>query len=187
MFKNKKDCFYTITIIIILWAIILTVFKIQYISFESLKKFPMAVTFAVIIRSIFIVWAWKLIPFIHNTPILEGEWSGNFESSWKNQNSLPATGSIRAKISQPDIFSVSIEQTTKESISRSYGAELKKSGNETYILSYSYLNEPNANVRDRSAISYGSVRYTINAKPLSIKGNYWTDRKTTGTVELTKI
>ena len=189
MFKNKKDSFFTLISITVLWIIIVTIFKISYISFESLKIFTTSVTLSIIIRSVFIIWFWKITPFryIHDTPILEGEWLGNFKSSWKNQDGLPATESICAKISQPDIFSVFIEQTTKESVSRSYGEELKKSGNETYILSYSYLNEPNANIRDKSSIAYGSVRYIINIKSLSIKGNYWTDKKTTGTVELKKV
>lgn len=53
-------------------------------------------------------------------------------------------------------------------------------------LIYTYLNEPDAVVRERSQIHYGSARLLIDNSAKLMNGNYWTDRKSIGTIRLLK-
>jgi hypothetical protein len=55
-------------------------------------------------------------------------------------------------------------------------------------LSYTYINQPKASVRDRSAISNGAaVLRIVGGASRRLEGQYWTDRKTTGDVAVTFI
>lgn len=46
-------------------------------------------------------------------------------------------------------------------------------------LTYCYLNVPQANVRERSAMHYGTAMLCVE-NPEELKGQYFSDRKTTG-------
>jgi hypothetical protein len=67
---------------------------------------------------------------------------------------------------------------TGESKSKSISASIDKIQDE-WQLTYCYLNVPQANVRDRSAIHYGTALLCVE-NPEEIQGQYFTDRKTTG-------
>ena len=53
-------------------------------------------------------------------------------------------------------------------------------------LIYSYINTPGAAVREDSAIHNGTALITISEKnnTIELSGNYWTDRKSTGELNL---
>lgn len=135
-------------------------------------------------------WFWKLKPFYfaHKTPILAGEWKGKLISDYRQEETgKPIEKEIKVIISQPNISEVYIKQISDESFSKSYADSIEVDEHNDVLLTYSYLNEPNADVRDRSEISFGSVRLTMDSKDSNeLKGNYWTDRKTRGRIELQK-
>ena len=77
---------------------------------------------------------------------------------------------------------------TDESKSRSVGGSFDVDKMRGYQrLIYSYLNEPEVTVRNRSQIHYGTAMLEYNDKEDTLKGTYWTDRKTTGRIVLTKL
>jgi len=78
----------------------------------------------------------------------------------------------------------SIECTlhTQESSSYSVNALISKDEYGNDVLSYNYLNEPRIGVRHRSQIHNGFV--TLKILDNNLEGSYWTDRRTTGGVEL---
>lgn len=143
-------------------------------------------------RLLFIKWIWKYMPFLerlHGVPYVEGSWNGTFESTWRpSPDAPPATGPIEVKIKQPDIFHLKITQKSGESLSHSYGEEFETLEDGSIFLSFSYRNIPNANVRERSQISFGSARYLLDREGIQkLSGNYWTDRKSTGQISITKV
>lgn len=76
------------------------------------------------------------------------------------------------------MLSINVIFITGESRSKSISSSIEKI-QEEWQLTYCYLNVPQANVRDRSAIHYGTALLCIE-DPEEIKGQYFTDRKTTG-------
>ena len=151
-----------------------------------------SVSFAIIGRLIFLKYVWKYIPLlekIHKVPILEGSWEGVFESTWRaTPESPPATGAIQVEIVQPDLYTIKITQRSGESVSTSYGETIEVQEGGAIFLNFSYRNDPNAQVRDRSHMSYGTARYEVirDGRSHRLVGNYFTDRKSTGHIKLTR-
>lgn len=172
--------------------LILALFKGADFSNEIPSLISSTISFTVIGRYTFIKWIWKWLPFLerfHGVPKIEGKWTGKFESTWRaTPDSPPATGPIDVKVTQPDIYHVKVTQRSGESMSYSYGEEFKTLEDGSIFLNFSYENIPNADVRDRSQISFGSARYLLErGDSLKLSGNYWTDRKSTGKIELTRL
>lgn len=154
-----------------------------------------AVSSTIALRFIFLKWAWKwrffsFLEKLHGVPNLEGKWQGRYNSTWSEDGDVQTkSGDIEVKIIQPDLLSVKITQRSGESISHSYGETFEYLADGTIIINFSYKNDPEATVRERSQISYGSARYELieGVDQRSLKGNYFTDRKTTGVVVLEQI
>ena len=157
---------------------------------NAIKKIPTVISIDFGLWIIFVRWAWKcrifqggLVPF----PILEGTWSGLMKSTWVN----PATD----KTLPPIPFTLVIRQSfltincsifTNESSSISYSADIlvDKETNRKQLI-YHYANKPQASVRNRSEIHDGTaVLDIIGGKPVEMKGEYWTSRRTTGDIEI---
>lgn len=156
---------------------------------ELLSLIGKAISITVVARYLFVKWIWKwrwlrFLENLHGTPYLEGEWDGIVNST--GNDSTPADRkkvNVAVKICQPDIFSVKIIRTSDEGSSSSSGGAIQKMEDGRYVLSYSYLSDPDATVRKRSPISYGAARLILVSSD-SLSGNYWTDQKTTGTLVL---
>jgi hypothetical protein len=156
---------------------------------NAIKKIPTVITIDFGVWLFFSKWAWKwkmfqgwLVPF----PVLAGTWSGVMKSTWID----PVTGKTPSPISftlviKQSFLSVSCAIYTKESISTSYSAEiLVDKETKRKQLVYHYTNRPQASARDRSEIHDGTALLDIiGDKPLEIRGEYWTSRKTTGDIE----
>lgn len=159
---------------------------------ELLNAITQAVSITILLRFVYVKWLWKWLPwleYVHSVPYLEGVWSGVFQSTWQPPDgSPPPKGLIEVKISQPNMFTIKVTQKSGESISYSYGESFEHLEDDTIFLNYSYRNEPNASVRHRSQINYGTSRYRLERKngTMTLKGAYFTDRKSTGDVELTR-
>lgn len=114
---------------------------------------------------------WRYSPF-ENTPKLYKNYVGTITSSYDG-NEYPASIKIKQTLLTIKIICISGESRSKSvcySIDDLYGEQR---------LTYCYLNEPNALVRNRSSIHYGTAMLCLdNTKELT--GQYFTDRKTTG-------
>jgi hypothetical protein len=75
---------------------------------------------------------------------------------------------------------------TAEMTSHSYSASYLKDGDSgSCKLVYNYVSKPDVTIRDRSAIHDGTASLEITTKPdRQLHGEYWTSRKTTGTIKL---
>lgn len=114
---------------------------------------------------------WRYNP-CNDTPILYRKYSGTFTSSYDN-----IERSCSLEIRQT-LLTISIIFITSESKSKSIIASIDDLHGEK-VLTYCYLNTTNALIRDRSPIHYGTSILCID-NPRELKGQYYTDRKTTG-------
>ena len=132
-------------------------------------------------------WLWKLpifqrwlVPF----PSLAGEWQGTISYNWNNtDNSKDINLTIRQTFLRIQII-IETDESKSRSICGSFDIE-KMRGRQHLI--YSYLNEPNATVRDRSQIQYGTAMLEFNDTGDTLNGTYWTDRKSVGDMNLKKV
>ena len=114
---------------------------------------------------------WKYNPW-ESTPVLQKKYTGTFIST---HDGVERKANLEIK---QTLLSVSVACETGESKSKSITASIDKIQDE-WQLTYCYLNVPQANVRDRSAMHYGTAMLSIE-KPEELKGQYFSDRKTTG-------
>ncbi len=82
--------------------------------------------------------------------------------------------------------SISCVMHTKESKSFNTAASFHKDdGDGTVTLSYIYTNRPEVTIRNRSIIHDGAARLSIISKrKKELRGEYWTNRETKGSIEL---
>jgi hypothetical protein len=157
-----------------------------------LKPITTVVTFDAIILLLFEKWIWKckflhswLVPF----PNLNGTWKGYIKSNWidpvtnKKPDPIPVILTIRQSF-----LHISCVMRTKEMESRNFisGFNIDEN-NQILRLVYSYISVPEQSIRDRSPQHKGTMSFDIikdNGQIILI-GNYWTERQTTGKVELT--
>lgn len=145
------------------------------------------ITFVTIICTLFVSWAWKwkifqdwLVPF----PCLSGKWDGEIVSTYNSENrSIPVNVVIKHHF-----FNIQIKVKTGESnsISTCGSFDIDEDRGLKQLI-YSYQNNPKATVRERSEIHYGTTRLEINDDANILEGEYWTSRKTTGDMKLTKM
>ena len=122
-------------------------------------------------------WLWRYIPF-ENNPKLFKEYIGVCVSDYDN-----VERNAKLKIKQT-LLTVQVTLITDESRSKSISSSIDTILNEKQ-LTYCYLNTPQAMVRHRSEIHYGTAMLCIE-NPNEIHGQYFTDRKTTGDMRFTK-
>lgn len=114
---------------------------------------------------------WKYSPF-EDTPVLKRYYEGTLVSTF---DGIERKASLEIK---QTLLSTNIILISGESKSKSISSSIDNILGE-YQLTYCYLNTPNASVRERSQIHYGTAIICVdNANRLT--GQYFSDRKTTG-------
>mgnify|MGYP000904884238 CR=1 FL=1 len=129
------------------------------------------ISITVILACLYEKWLWKYNP-LEKTPVLSKYYIGMIKSS--NDN-IERKANLQIK---QTLFSIQIFLTTTESKSKSISSSIDDVFGEQQ-LTYCYINNPNAEVRQRSEIHYGTAMICIE-NPKVLKGQYFTDRKTTG-------
>ena len=133
-----------------------------------------AIGVAVILTALYERKLWRYNP-LEEMPKLAGKYVGTFVSTYDN---VTRDGTLDIK---QTLTTVSVIFTTKESKSRSISASIDDILGEKQ-LTYCYINQPKSEFRHRSEIHYGTAILTIS-KDGSLKGQYFTDRKTRGDME----
>lgn len=161
-------------------------------SLAALAKIPDVVFFYGALYLVFTKWLWRLrvfggwlIPF----PDIEGTWEGHLQTTWTD----PATGQVppptRMVLVIKQTFStLSCTMHTKESSSVSTAASFHvDEANDGKTIAYVFTNTPRVSVRDRSAVHDGAAKFRVVSAPeLRLEGEYWTNRKSTGEMHLTR-
>jgi hypothetical protein len=180
-----------ITFIAIWVLLILLSTRALSISWEAVKLLPEVVTIYTILYLLFVKWAWRLsflqgwlVPF----PDLEGTWQGTLQTTWQNPETAATPLPIPLILVIKQSFeTISCVLYTKESSSYSTAALLSEEDDSGIKrLSYVYTNTPELTARGRSPIHDGAaILKIITAPERTLQGEYWTNRKTTGTISLT--
>jgi len=155
-----------------------------------LKSIPTAITISLLFLIIFIkyIWKWKvfhkwLIPF----PNLNGTWKGYIHSTWidPDTNTRPTPIPVILTIRQ-SLFKISCVMRTEEMESFSFASGfVMYQENQLLKLVYSYESIPKQTVKGRSPQHFGTIVFNISSQnKKELIGEYWTERKTTGSIEL---
>lgn len=168
-------------------AIILFVFRVA-ISWENFKIAASVYTVfgyageAISVAAVLLVCyeklLWRYDPFV-KMPYVAGEYTGTLVS---NYDRAERKGIIKIK---QTFLSVEVSLKTEESKSRSVSGSIEEIFGMTELI-YTYMNEPNSSVRDRSAIHFGTANFVIDEKDYLV-GRYYTDRNTSGEMTFTKL
>ena len=132
-----------------------------------------------------VAWKWKIFrKWLVLVPDLNGCWSGTLISDWIDPETKRSVPPIDATLSiKQSLFRTSCVLKTGESSSRSIAsAFIIEPDNQVCKLVYTYQNDPDQTIQDRSRIHYGTVMLDIKAENQSVVlvGSYFTGRKTSG-------
>jgi hypothetical protein len=153
-----------------------------------------SISIIVIIASLFDRYLWKCRIFqkwLVLIPNLNGDWKGSIYSSWTKTDTKEECKPIETVLTiRQSLSHISCVMWTGEMRSDSVSADFRIDVNSQVLkLSYVYMSLPNNDVRERSQIHYGAIIFDIlklKNNEIRLKGNYWTDRKTIGTIELSR-
>jgi hypothetical protein len=137
-------------------------------------------------------WVWRKIPLLSRKafPDLNGKWTGTLQSTWKDPDTGQSIAPIPTEITvRQGLFSTSVSLKTAESESHSTRCILERLADiGRFRIWYSYNNDPIARVRHRSSPHEGVA--FLESDPDkgsdSLTGRYYTARKTTGDIEVTR-
>ena len=138
----------------------------------------------------FTSWGWKfgfLRGWLVRFPNLNGTWLGNIYSDWINPETGEKVPPIPVMLTINQSFShISCMMHTSEMRSFSY-SEGFNIDQEKQIkqIAYIYTSKPRISLNNRSLPHDGAIAFDIIEEPnYKLKGRYWTERKTTGEIEL---
>jgi hypothetical protein len=158
---------------------------------SALKLAYKTVPIIILVWAGFVGFAWKWSVFkgwLVTFPDLDGTWQGTIQTTWKDaQGKTPGPIPVILTIKQT-FGRVSCVMRTAEMSSWSYLADFWLDTDEQIRkLGYSYTSSPGMLVQERSTAHDGTMVLEIIGDPVTkLKGIYWTTRKTTGEVVLTK-
>lgn len=128
------------------------------------------------------LWRWRPIKWFHTMPDIQGRWTAELQSSYVSTHVF-GTATIKQTFS-----SISIRLETDSSTSYLLAERLIRHGDGASEVIAVYQSDPSIHLRgSESEIHYGAFRYSILGNPpTEMKGHYWTDRGTSGSIRLTK-
>jgi hypothetical protein len=186
-----KSCLWIVVALSILIFIILL--KVNHIDNFGIKEVFAIVSKIITIDSILILlfckyfWKYKIFKnWLVLIPNISGTWKGYIHSTWED----PLTGKRPDRIPtiltiNQSLFNISCVMRTYEMKSYSFtGSFIIDKENQIRRLAYMYDSIPAQTVKDRSAQHYGSALFDLIDNDKKLSGEYWTGRKTTGSIKL---
>jgi SMODS-associating 2TM, beta-strand rich effector domain len=173
---------------VIYWVIALYVQGVP-LTKELLVPFGSVVGAVSLSLLLFDKWAWKFWPlngFLIKRPLLHGTWRTELQSDWVD----PSTNQVIPPINcymviRQTASTLSIRLVTRESRSETVSAAIEDCGDGTFEVNCAYRNKPRAMYRHRSDVHFGAMLLMADClRPPMLEGDYWTDRKTIGTINL---
>ncbi|MBU0516838.1 MAG: hypothetical protein KJ621_18955 [Proteobacteria bacterium] len=172
----------------LLFWIILLWMRHTPISFEYLWPFSLVLSFLVAVWGVFNRYLWRLKilkGWFVKRPDLRGTWQVKLSSDSKDPDTGELLNPILCFLVVRQTFSsLSMRLITPESSSSLIASKLIRTDDGIFQVVGVYRNEPKLELRGvRSEIHYGALIINIHGDPpSSLDGEYWTDRKTKGTI-----
>lgn len=130
-------------------------------------------------------WRWsRLHPHVVRVPIVRGTWKGELESLWEDPgtNARPAKKTVYLAVEQT-LTTVCLRLFSDESASEQVAGTIDGKASGRRVISAIYLNTPTIDRREVSPIHYGGLVLAIHGSPpRELIGEYWTERKSKGTL-----
>lgn len=160
------------------------------LSMEMLGPFGAVVGAVSAVLLIFEKWAWHWPIFrgwLVQRPFVAGTWTVELKSDWINPETGQGVPPINCFMAVRQTWStLSLRLLTAESRSETVSAGIECCRDGTFEISCAYRNKPRSEYRHKSEVHYGAMLLVADgAKPNRLEGDYWTDRKTTGSLVLT--
>lgn len=173
------------------WAISLFLSREPF-SLELLRPSGLVLGIVTAVVTLFerYIWRWKILhPWFVSVPDLTGTYSGTISSTWLGQGNTQGGGVIPVYLSVfQTLSSLTVRLYTEESASISLCSALIESEDGYWEVVYTYRNEPDLLVQERSRIHHGGLRMKLeDDTPLTLRGNYFTDRSTSGEAVLKRV
>jgi hypothetical protein len=181
--------------VLVAWALdaVSTYFGVGGAPFWKWASLAVAIVVLILGTVLQMAWRplWRRYPkFGRNLfPDLNGVWQGHLVSTWKNPETGESPPPIPTTITiNQTLFTTSITLKTGESKSYSTRCLLERTPDPGIArVWYSYDNQPNAEVSHRSARHEGVAWLEMDlAVSNKLSGQYFTHRKTTGDISVTK-
>lgn len=165
------------------------------VTWSHAAPFSAVVGFLVIFSSIFERWLWRwswLHDWFVRVPDLRGTWRVQLQSSWVNPESKEGIPPIICYMGvEQTLSTLQMHLMTPESESWFIAHRIRPaySGRGFEVIGV-YTNKPSIDLRaGRSKMHQGALvlqTHGDSVRPITLKGEYWTDRPTTGTMDFTE-
>jgi hypothetical protein len=181
----------TISIVSGAWSLALLVLGVELPAAAPRVLFALP-TALLLLFALFNNWLWHVGPVraIVGRPLLTGTWTGHLVSMRSTVDDGEATHDPIPifLVIRESYLEVSVTLISAESRSRSIAAVLQTEQERDFVIHYLYSNLPRLTVRDHSPQHTGGGRLDVSGlKPSSLTGEYWTDRRTRGSLDVQKL
>ncbi|GBG06196.1 hypothetical protein PAT3040_00709 [Paenibacillus agaridevorans] len=194
---NYNKILVTVGIVAFCLSILIVTADISDVTFMNVfKSISTATLITFIFHFVFKKWIWQyqwiplLNPLIVLVPNLHGTWEGTLRSNWTNPETGKAVEPKKLVVFIRQTFvTISVEIHTDEMISKSYLAGFRTDlDTQTHELCYTYTSKASANTVSFNPWHDGTAKLEIHQNStLRLKGDYWTLRETTGTIEIQRV
>jgi SMODS-associating 2TM, beta-strand rich effector domain len=182
--------------VIIVWALEAGLELLGGGATTPLKWVSFATTIVVMPLAGAVGWLWRRLWRRYrwlernSFPDLTGQWEGHIKSTWRNSEGatlppIPVTMLVRQ-----GLFFISLKIRTSESSSHSTRTLLEADRDaQRFRVWYSYDNRPDVAVSHRSSRHEGVawLEMDYEKEPDRLAGQYFTDRRTTGDIEVRRV
>ena len=117
-----------------------------------------------------VLWKFKIFSFVIKTPNLNGDWQGQYESSYKGMI-IPAVLKIKQSWTKAEIISINGDTQSNSSM-----AGIFTKGGGEISLKFEYNNDSNACMKDGRPSHGGFTNLKLDTKEKILHGSYYTDR-----------
>jgi len=167
----------------VVWLII-AILTNQAVSTVALKSVSIATSVAAIIFVGYdhYVWKWRLVRMVTGKPVVAGTWRGALQSDYVRPGETAAVPPIPTviRVTQTD-STLWVTLFTGESESVTEQGRILKEADGRWRMSWLYVNTPKSSVQHRSNTHRGVCNlYLGGQNGESLRGEYFTSRKTTG-------
>lgn len=181
----KRFVFATTVLVALILLALVWIVDSMIFGLETLSRLPLAATITAVLWGVYFRWGWKWWPFAYlfKRPRIDGTWVGHLESDWvKNGTNATSLIPIAFVINQT-FFSLTLRSFTgaREGISDVASLVVKPEAEIVYV---SYIYGLRQEFVAGAGEQQGAGELRLVDKSMELKGQYWTNTKTSGRVRV---